>query len=177
MIPTINKKILVGGLTLSILLIAAGAITMVVLKHDQQFSPGPASGTNLNQTAALPEGSSCFVYRQAATTDAPYAVTEHVALTRAGKKITGTKMGMQTGPDMTNGYEGALTGTIADEVITADFAYTIEGSRGTEREEYHVTAYGLEKYRYPLKEEHGVLVPDKSQELSATLSYTQEPCM
>ena len=119
----------------------------------------------------------CYAYNQQATPDAPYAVNEIIKLNIKGDVMTGEKTGTQSGPDMTNGYEGILTGNKEEDLISVVFAYTIEGSENQEKEIYRVREDlgGIEKLRYPLLEEEGMLVPDATAELKALL-YVRVDC-
>lgn len=119
----------------------------------------------------------CFTRTHNATKDAPYTVNEHITLVIDGTSVTGTKRGTQSGPDMTNGYEGTLTGTMQKNIITSVFAYTVEGSYNQEKEIYRVKEdqTGIEKLRYPLIERVGILVPDPSKEFTVEL-YSRVGC-
>jgi len=117
----------------------------------------------------------CYKYHQVATKNAPYAVDEYVDLSINGTKISGTKNGTQSGPDMTNGYTGTLDGTINNDLITAVYSYTVEGAKNKEKELYKIVPTGLEKMRYPLVEKGGMLVPDTSKEFKI-LSYIKADC-
>ncbi len=118
----------------------------------------------------------CYAYHQIATKAAPYAVDESMTLvTSPDGSIAGEKKGIQKGPDMTNGYTGTLRGTQADTMLKLDYSYIIEGSSNTEQELYRVVAGGLEKLRYPLIEQRGMLVPDTTKPYKA-LSYKTAPC-
>jgi len=121
------------------------------------------------------QGKTCYAYHQEATLDAPYAVDEYINITITGNNITGIKKGTQSGPDMTNGYTGTLKGTVDKTTISTVFSYTIEGSNNSEKEIYNIVSNGLEKLRYPLKEEEGTLVPDTTKEYK-TLSYNTIDC-
>lgn len=118
---------------------------------------------------------SCYEYTHTATTDEPYTNYELVDITREGDAITGTKKGTQSGPDMTNGYEGDIVGTINDDMINVIFSYVIEGSSQKEKEIYRVGEDSLTKLRYVLVEEAGVLVPDLSSSLKE-LVYEKVAC-
>jgi len=128
------------------------------------------------KTLAVDDGTFCFVRNQIATEAAPYASTEHAVVTRVGSTITGTKTGIQSGPGVSNGYTGTINGTIVGNLVTVLFAYTVEGSQGSEQEEYQVTNTELIKHHYQLKDEKGILVPDKTKTERDPLEYTREPC-
>jgi len=117
----------------------------------------------------------CYKYHHDANTDAPYTVNELISITTNGNNVTGTKKGSQSGPDMTNGYQGEITGTISNNTLTAVFDYVIEGSSNKEKEIYAVTDFRLTKHRYPLIEENGMLVPDTTKDFTE-LIYQQGKC-
>ena len=127
-------------------------------------------------TIAGLNGRSCYQYNQVATTDAPYKVEEKIDITRVGDKMTGTKSGTQAGPDMTNGYNGTLVGTVSGDVLTAIYSYVIEGSAQKEKEIYSIQSNALVKHRYTLKEEKGVLVPDIGG-VAKDIVYTEVVCV
>src|SRR5689334_22017160 len=67
-------------------------------------------------TSTFPtSGEFCFTRTQKATESAPYNIEEHVKLNFNDKSVTGSKTGTQAGPDMTNGYEGTLTGAVVED--------------------------------------------------------------
>ena len=118
----------------------------------------------------------CYVRNQIATDDAPYTVHEYIELTKQPDgTFTGIKRGNQSGPDMTNGYEGTLTSTsVYWRQVQLMFDYTIEGSQNRELEIYefararggrYAMSYeiGINKLRYPLIDQGGILVPDTTQ--------------
>lgn len=119
----------------------------------------------------------CYIYSQVATAEDPYTVNETVEIVVNGENVSGTKLGTQTGPDMTNGYVGTLSGTIKGNIIDVVYAYIIEGAENKEQEIYQVKKdlTGIEKLRYPLKESGGMLVPDTKQDYKI-LSYNQVDC-
>jgi hypothetical protein len=117
----------------------------------------------------------CYAYYQEATKDAPYRVDEYIDISVNGANVTGVKHGTQTGPDMMNGYSGTLTGTIADNNLDLLYAYKVEGSKNTEKEIYKLKKNVLEKWRYPLIQEVGMLVPDISKEYKV-LKYNDVDC-
>lgn len=117
----------------------------------------------------------CYRYQRAATSDAPYTVDEAIRIVVDGNEVTGVKTGTQSGPDMTNGYQGTLTGTISNNILTAVFDYEIEGSSNKEQELYAVTENTLVKHRYPLVENDAILIPDTSK-LFNEVVYVQEKC-
>ncbi len=118
----------------------------------------------------------CFERTIKATPDAPYSTNEEVTITLEGEAVTGTKFGTQAGPDMTNGYEGTLSGTQIDDKLELLFNYTIEGSSQAEQELYLLRDGSLFKQRYPLVEEGDVLVPDTSKPFSEQ-EYKSVQCL
>lgn len=131
---------------------------------------------NNNEVAIVPiSPRSCYQYHQLATTKAPYAVDEYIDIVINGTTVTGTKQGNQSGPDMTNGYTGTLNGTIDKDLITVIFSYTIEGSKNKEKELYKIVSTGLQKMRYPLIEQVGMLIPDSSKKFTL-VPYITIPC-
>lgn len=124
---------------------------------------------------ALIDGKYCYHRSQVATPDAPYAVEENIELIVNGNNVTGAKSGTQTGPDMTNGFEGTLTGTRNGENLDVIFAFTIEGSQNKEQELYKWNPTELQKSRYVLKEDGNILVPDLTSTPSI-INYTSVKC-
>ncbi|MDQ5901540.1 MAG: hypothetical protein QG580_255 [Patescibacteria group bacterium] len=104
----------------------------------------------------------CFVYQKSATQSEPYSVKENLEIKISGEKVSGVKNGTQSGPDMTNGYEGLISGTIKGDILDVVFSYEIEGSKQKEQEKYLLIKDGIMKLRYQLREEDGILVPDMS---------------
>jgi hypothetical protein len=88
--------------------------------------------------------------------------------------VIGTKKGTQSGPDLTNGYTGSIIGTLNKDIITAILSYTVEGSKGKEKEIYRANKTGIEKLRYQLIEEKGVLIRDMSKEFNLMNYYRVE---
>jgi hypothetical protein len=105
-------------------------------------------------------GRNCYEYNHNATTTEPYTVKEKIDITRFGNSVTGTKSGTQKGPEMTNGYNGTLAGDVGEDTMNTLFSYVIDGSSQKEKEIYNIGEDSLIKYRYVLKEEKGILVPD-----------------
>ena len=112
----------------------------------------------------LIDGRQCYTFNHEATKDALYTVNEFIDITIVGTIVTGTKKGTQAGPDMTNGYNGTIVGTLSNNKITDIFSYVVEGSKNKEKEIYRAGKTGIEKLRYPLIEEKGILVPDTTKE-------------
>ena len=123
----------------------------------------------------LVDGRQCYTFRHEATTTEPYLVNELLDINIIGTKVSGAKTGNQKGPDMNNGYTGTIAGTLEKNTITAILSYTVEGSKGKEKEIYHTSKTGLEKLRYPLIEEKGILVPDTTKEYTL-LQYLRVGC-
>lgn len=121
------------------------------------------------------ENKLCFSRSQVATKEAPYTVEENIEIVMNENLISGTKSGTQAGPDMTNGYEGTLSGEIVDNLIVVIFNYMIEGSNQKEKEEYIFENQNLVKLRYKLKDDKGVLVPDKTDD-PTKITYTKSIC-
>ncbi len=123
----------------------------------------------------LVDGRQCYTYTHDATKDAPYTVNEFLDITIAGTKVTGAKSGAQAGPDMTNGYSGTISGTLANNQITDIYSYIVEGAKNKEKEIYRTSKTGIEKLRYPLVEKNGILVPDTTKDFQI-LSYARVGC-
>lgn len=123
----------------------------------------------------LENGKQCFSYSHEATTAEPYAVRDFLVIEIDGDAVAGKKTGTQNGPGMSNGYEGFLMGTLDKNTITAILSYTVEGSQGKEKEIYKAGKKGLEKQRYQLIEEGGVLVPDMTKSFTI-LNYDKVEC-
>ncbi|MDQ5954628.1 MAG: hypothetical protein QG583_556 [Patescibacteria group bacterium] len=121
------------------------------------------------------DGEYCYGRVQVATSDAPYNVEEHIKILINNNEVSGTKKGNQSGPDMTNGYEGTLTGIKEGDNLELVYSYVVEGSANKELELYTFSLNELQKNRYVLKEENGMLVPDKTNPPSIIL-YPSETC-
>ncbi|MEI6280978.1 MAG: hypothetical protein WCP17_03205 [bacterium] len=137
-----------------------------------------ASISNVEQPdLTLVEGRQCYSYNHIGTKNEPYTVNEFININIVGKKVTGSKSGTQSGPDMTNGYNGTITGTLNNNIINDVFSYTIEGSPNKETEIYRtrVDQIGIEKLRYPLIDKGRMLVPDTTKEFK-TLLYARVGC-
>ena len=130
-----------------------------------------------NVEVSFENGRQCYVYSHEATKTEPYTVNEFIDMTIDGNLIKGTKKGTQNGPDMTNGYIGSIIGTVDNNTVNDIFSYTIEGSKGKEKEIYKIKEdlTGIEKIRYPLIEQNDILVPDTTKEFK-TLFYTRVGC-
>ncbi len=121
------------------------------------------------------DGEYCYGRVQVATSDAPYNVEEHIKILINNTEVSGTKKGTQNGPDMTNGYEGELKGTKEGNNLELVYSYVVEGSANKELELYSFSPKELQKSRYVLKEENGMLVPDKTSSPSIIV-YPFEIC-
>ncbi|HEY1041461.1 MAG TPA: hypothetical protein VGE63_01920 [Candidatus Paceibacterota bacterium] len=152
------------------LLVVVIIVAVVLLLIARTQKPGTNS-----DTVALADGTYCFAREQAATAEAPYSVSEKVQLTITGESVQGSKEGTQSGPDMTNGFTGQLTGTYKDNAMKLSYAYTVEGSQNTEVEDYIIEGKDLVKLQRPLKEEATGLVPDTSVE-PKKITYTAVDC-
>lgn len=124
----------------------------------------------------LKDGRQCYTYNHEATKDEPYTVNEFIDMAISGTKVIGTKTGTQKGPDMTNGYTGTLIGISDKNTITVVYSYTVEGSKNKEEEIYRTNKVGIEKLRYPLVEDAGILVPDTTKEFK-TMTYARVECI
>lgn len=130
---------------------------------------------NTDSSVSIKDGRHCYIYNQTATDTAPYEVKELIDITIASTNVSGTKSGTQSGPDMTNGYNGTLEGTLEKDTITALYSYTVEASDNKEKEIYKINNAGMQKWRYPLKDERGILVPDTTKEYKV-LFYLPTDC-
>ncbi len=162
------KKVIVISVVLVLI------IGVFFLKNKKFISHQPDKN-NAQLPVKLVDGRQCYTYDHEATVDAPYTVNEFIDITINGKDVTGTKHGTQSGPDMTNGYTGTIVGTLTNNMITGVYSYTIEGSQNKEKEIYRAGLVGIEKLRYPLKEEGTLLVPDTTKQFQV-LSYARVPC-
>jgi hypothetical protein len=139
--------------------------------------PKPLVNNTIDESPTIENGRQCYTFNHEATSTEPYAVNEFLDINVDGLKVTGTKTGTQKGPDMTNGYEGSILGTVNKDIINSVFSYIIEGSKNKEEEIYKIREdkIGLEKLRYPLVEKDGILVPDTTKEFK-TMLYTRVGC-
>lgn len=163
---------------ITIIVVSVLVVILVLIFYKKPFQvivEAPAS----NQAQISPVVSAidrnCYAYHQEATNEAPYKVDEYIDMVVNGDSVLGTKHGTQVGPDMSNGYDGTLVGDLRNNILTVIFSYVIEGSANSEKEIYSYNANGIEKLRYPLKEEKGILVPDMTQSFN-TLTYTKVDC-
>jgi len=162
-----------AALVVILVLAVLGAVIFSRREAKDAAQVPPAEGAQ--QVVTLADGRQCYVYSHDATSDAPYTASEFMDITIKGATVTGTKKGMQSGPDMTNGYTGTITGTLADNGITDVYSYVIEGSPNKEEEIYRAGPVGLEKLRYPLVQGKGMLVPDTTKPFTV-LTYARVGC-
>jgi hypothetical protein len=167
------KKIIIVLMGI-IVLIIVGTIFLSNVKMPQSPSGGGIVH-NTDNVLNHSNGRFCYAYHNKATKDAPYSVDEYIDMNINGAVATGTKKGNQSGPDMTNGYQGTLTGSIDKDNLTAIFAYVVEGSHNSEKELYRFTKNGLEKLRYPLINDKGMLVPDTTKAFNI-ITYDKFNC-
>lgn len=170
-----KKTIIIIGIVIA--LIVGVVATLLITRHKSSIIAPVDTIVNPSLTVKQPlTGTHCFAYHQVSTKDAPYAVDEYLTLNINGTQVTGNKKGNQSGPDMTNGYSGSLSGTITGDTITVNYAYTVEGSKNTEQEIYKITPTGMNKLQYPLIDHYkDGLVPDTTQEYK-TRAYTSVAC-
>jgi hypothetical protein len=143
-------------------------------QNKPDFITNIASNSEISETVSL-DGKYCFSRLQEATSDAPYRVEEYVTLDIKGENVSGIKRGFQSGPGMTNGYEGSLSGEISGDEMNLVFSFVIEGSEGKELELYKISENELQKYRHVLKEENSMLVPDLDTPVTV-ISYHVAVC-
>jgi hypothetical protein len=154
------------------ILLVTGIIVLGYFLKKNSTPPTTPPRTEISKIQTVTQ---CYTYQHVATKEAPYDVNEKVEITIGNEIVTGTKTGFQSGPDMTNGYEGTITGTQTGDTLVAIFAYTIEGSTINEQEEYILTPISLIKHRYPLKDQDGILVPDTTG-VKQEMVYTRTTC-
>ncbi len=174
------KKPLIISLTVIIAIIIAVGIYFIIQSQNKptDFSVDPIIVTPSTNKAIKPlvDGRQCYTYSHEGTPDAPYTTYELIDMTIVGTKVTGTKHGTQSGPDMTNGYTGTITGTLAGDTINVAFAYTVEGSKNTEQEIYQASLTGIDRLQYPLIDKYkDGLFPDTSKPFKR-ISYARVGC-
>lgn len=147
-------------------IIVALALASRYRRRHQEVQPEPQS------TLAT----TCYERSVEGTSDAPYTVHETIQLTMNDTAVSGIKAGTQSGPDMSNGYEGTLDGSKTGNALDLIFSYVIEGSAQKEKEHYVIRNNDLVKYRYVLKEENGMLVPDTASSYTEQI-YKQVSCI
>ncbi len=131
------------------------------------------------ETESIPfsvaDGMYCYTRVQEATPTGPYSVEEYIEITLLENSVSGEKNGTQAGPDMTNGYQGTLTGILHENILELVYAYIIEGSTNKELEVYEIGENTLTKHRWPLVEDDDMLVPDRTSE-PTLIVYTKIAC-
>ena len=163
------------------ILIVIGVVLLITQKFwvpklvNQIIIHENSSSLKTQSDITLKDGRQCYTYSHEATKTEPYTVNETIDITIKGSTVSGSKTGNQKGPDMTNGYTGTIMGTLDKNMITDIFAYTIEGSKNKEEEVYRANKTGIEKLRYPLIEDKGILVPDTTKEYTL-MQYARVGC-
>lgn len=172
------KKPLIISLTVAAVIAIAVGIYFIIQSQKKPTAPipDPVVTEPIQQPIKLVDGRQCYTYSHEATKEEPVTSTEFIDMTIAGTKVTGTKHGTQSGPELSNGWEGTVTGTLAGDMINVAFAYTVEGSQNTEHEMYQAGLTGIDKLRYPLidKFKEG-LFPDTTKEYNL-LHYARVGC-
>ncbi|MEM6318237.1 MAG: hypothetical protein AAF960_11250 [Bacteroidota bacterium] len=120
-------------------------------KTDEPAQTPTASTPQLPENTSL-DGNYCFVASYGV--DSLYQDTTAVRLTIIGNKVTGTYDWIPAGKDS---GRGTLSGTIADNIITALYDYTIEGSNQQEEKVFRLEDNQLVEKRGELHEVNGVL--------------------
>lgn len=165
------KKLLIP--IVFILLLLASLLIVRTLNH---YNPQGETETLSVVDSEIPSNPVCYQYVSVSTESEPYAVTETIILTKRTETVLeGTKQGTQSGPDMTNGYQGTLSGIISGTEASVLFSYLIEGASGKEQELYRLEENQLVKQVYPLLERGNLLIPDESSEKTDRV-YTQIVC-
>jgi hypothetical protein len=168
------KKPLIISLTVIVAISIAVGIYFIV--QSQKKTTDPVIVEPVQQPMKLVDGRQCYTYSHQGTPDAPYTTYELIDMTIAGTKVIGTKRGTQSGPDMTNGYTGTITGTLAGDMINVAFAYIVEGSKNTEQEMYQASLTGIDRLQYPLIDKYkDGLFPDTSKPFKR-ISYARVGC-
>lgn len=159
-----------------------GVVVIIVIGFFAMSNKNKTVGTDpalVTNVAFAESRAYCFGRVQEATKDAPYAVEEHMKLTRVRGEITGTKSGTQSGPDMTNGFTGTMTGEAKDGYLQFTYAYTIDGSKQKELEVYLIDGPDLVKQRYTLddavKDGEHILIPNLKSK-PTPITYMSEMC-
>ncbi len=172
------KKPLIISLTVAAITIIAVGTYFIIQSHKKTTDvvPDPIVTEPIQQPITFADGQQCYTYSHEATKEEPVTSTEFINMTITGTKVTGTKYGTQSGPELSNGWEGILTGSLADDTITVAFAYTVEGSQNTEQEIYKPSLTGIDKLQYPLIDKYkDGLFPDTSKE-HHLLHYARVTC-
>jgi hypothetical protein len=159
---------------------AIGAMVAFLIITNKNAPKNPEQNVIENptpaQVAKIPDGKYCYQYSQKATDEAPYAVEEYAQLSITQGIVSGVKIGSQSGPELSGGYDGTISGTIgADNNMVVIFAYTVDGSKGQEQEEYTISPDMLIKHRYTLNDDTKILMPNKD-EFVKDLMYPKVEC-
>ncbi len=165
------KKIIIP-IAFFILLLASLLIMRVLNRYDH------SDDSNLTTLVSEPLSNPlCYRYIATPTESEPYAVTETITVTkRTETEFEGSKTGTQSGPDMTNGYQGTLSGTISGTEAVVIFSYIIEGAPGKEQELYNLSEETITKHVYPLLEIGNLLIPDATSGTKTDRVYTKISC-
>jgi hypothetical protein len=159
--------------------LADGEVINLIQVNGKWYLEGDGPKVNGDVEAQKPvqlvDGRQCYTYSHEGTATEPYTVSEFMDINIAGNVVTGTKTGTQNGPDMTNGYQGTLKGTLENNTLNLIYSYTVEGSQNKEKEIYRAGLVGLEKLRYPLVEQGSMLVPDTTKDFQI-LTYARVGC-
>jgi hypothetical protein len=172
------KKLPIISLTVAGVIIIAVGIYFIIQSQKKPVAPipDPVVTEPIQQPISLVDGRQCYTYSHEATKEEPMTSTEFIDMTIAGTKVTGTKYGTQLGPELSNGWEGTITGTLSGNTINVAFAYTVEGSKNTEHEIYQAGLTGIDKLRYPLIDKYkDGLFPDTSKEFKR-IPYVRVGC-
>ncbi len=175
------KKPLIISLAVAVIVVAVG-IYFIIQSQKKPAEPvtDPVVTNPIEQppqqAIKFVDGRQCYTYSHEATKEEPVTSTEFIDMTIAGTKVTGTKHGTQSGPELTNGWEGTLNGSITGDTMTVAFAYTVEGSKNTEQEIYQASLVGIDRLRYPLIDKYKEgLFPDTTKEFKR-IPYVRVGC-
>ncbi len=172
------KRTLTISLVSVVVMVIAVGIYVIAQNRKKVASPisKPIAVEPVQQPIAITDGRQCYNYSHEATQEEPVTSTEFIDMTISGNTVTGTKRGTQSGPELTNGWDGTITGSLKDGTINVAFAYTVEGSKNTEHEIYQAGLTGIDKLRYPLIDKYQAgLFPDTTKEF-ALLHYARVGC-
>lgn len=171
------KKPLVISLAAAVIVVAVG-IYFIIQSQRKSADPVVTNPVDqpVQQAIKFADGRQCYTYSHEATKEEPVTSTEFIDMTIAGTTVTGTKHGTQSGPELTNGWEGTLNGSITGDTMTVAFAYTVEGSKNTEQEIYQASLAGIDRLRYPLIDKYkDGLFPDTTKDFTR-ISYKKIDC-
>ena len=172
------KRTLTISLIVAVVIIVAVGIFFIFQTQKKSVNPvsNPVAVEPIQQPVKLGDGRQCYAYSHDATKEQPVTSTEFIDMTISGNTVTGIKRGTQSGPELTNGYEGTLTGTLVGDTMNVAFAYTVEGSKNTEHEIYRAGLTGIDKLRYPLIDKYkDGLFPDTTKDVTL-LHYARVGC-